>query len=50
MNEIAHSVHLLIVDDYPIFREGLRLLEAEREFRTVGEAAYGEEGSLGHGG
>ena len=44
MNEIAHSVRILIADDQPIFREGLqRRLEAEREFRVVGEAADGEE-------
>ena len=44
MNEIAHSLRILIADDQPIFREGLqRRLEAEREFRVVGEAADGEE-------
>jgi DNA-binding NarL/FixJ family response regulator len=43
MNEIAHPVRVLIGDDYPIFREGLRrLLGAERQFRVVGEAADGE--------
>ena len=37
-------MRILIADDHPIFREGLRrLLEAEREFRVVGEAVDGEE-------
>jgi DNA-binding NarL/FixJ family response regulator len=44
MDKTAHSVRILIADDHPIFRDGLRrLLEAEREFRVVGEAADGEE-------
>jgi len=35
---------ILIADDHPIFRDGLRmLLETQREFRVVGEAADGEE-------
>jgi len=35
---------ILIADDYPIFRDGLRmLLETQREFRVVGVAADGEE-------
>jgi DNA-binding NarL/FixJ family response regulator len=44
MNEIAHFVRILISDDHPIFRGGLRRrMEAEWEFRVVGEAADGEE-------
>ena len=35
---------ILTADDHPIFRDGLRmLLETQREFRVVGEAADGEE-------
>jgi two-component system nitrate/nitrite response regulator NarL len=37
-------VNLLIADDHPIFRHGLRqLLEAEPDFRVVGEAGDGAE-------
>ena len=35
---------ILIADDHPIFRDGLRrLLESEREFKVVGEACDGVE-------
>jgi two-component system, NarL family, nitrate/nitrite response regulator NarL len=35
---------ILIADDHPIFRDGLRrLLESERDFRVVGEACDGVE-------
>jgi two-component system, NarL family, nitrate/nitrite response regulator NarL len=35
---------ILIADDHPIFRDGLkRLLESEREFRVIGEACDGVE-------
>jgi two-component system nitrate/nitrite response regulator NarL len=38
------GIRILIADDHPIFRDGLRrLLEAERGFQVVGEAADGEE-------
>ncbi len=38
------NVRILIADDHPIFRDGLRkLLEAESGFEVVGEAADGEE-------
>lgn len=37
-------IRILIADDHPIFRDGLRrLLEAEREFEFVGEACDGIE-------
>ncbi len=37
-------INILIADDHPIFRDGLRrVLEAEPEFRVVGEAANGTE-------
>jgi two-component system, NarL family, nitrate/nitrite response regulator NarL len=40
----AEITHILIADDHPIFRDGLRmLLETQPEFRVVGEAADGEE-------
>jgi two-component system, NarL family, nitrate/nitrite response regulator NarL len=39
----AH-IRILIADDHPIFRDGLRrLLEAERGLEVVGEASDGEE-------
>jgi len=38
------SIRVLIADDHPIFRKGLRtLLEAESGFAVVGEAGGGEE-------
>ena len=39
----THSI--LIVDDHPLFRKGvIQLIQAEPEFRFVGEAASGKEG------
>lgn len=40
----SSSVRILIADDHPIFRDGLkRLLESEPDFRVVGEACDGVE-------
>ncbi len=43
-NKKVQSVRILIADDHPIFRDGLRrLLEAEPKFAVVGEACDGAE-------
>jgi two-component system nitrate/nitrite response regulator NarL len=40
----SHQVRLVIADDHPIFRDGLRrLLEAEAHFKVLGEASDGAE-------
>jgi two-component system nitrate/nitrite response regulator NarL len=40
----ANGIRIVIADDHPIFRKGLRsLLEAEPDFEVVGEAADGDE-------
>ena len=39
----ADKAKVLIVDDHPIFRHGLRqLIDADREFQVIGEAGDGE--------
>ena len=44
MDKRSGPIRVLIADDHPIFRDGLRkLLEAERDLRVVGEAANGED-------
>lgn len=44
MNETQQSVRILVADDHPIFRDGLRkLLEAEKDFQVIGEASDGGE-------
>ncbi len=44
MDKRPSSIRILISDDHPIFRDGLRkLLEAEPDFCVVGEAADGAE-------
>ncbi len=41
---VTRSIRILIVDDHPIFRDGLRrLLEAEPDLKVVGEAVNAEE-------
>lgn len=43
-NRRTQDIRILIADDHPIFRDGLRrLLESEREFKVVGEASDGIE-------
>ena len=40
----AQTVRLVIADDHPIFRDGLRrLLEAEADLKVLGEASDGAE-------
>lgn len=40
----SQQVRLVIADDHPIFRDGLRrLLEAESDFKVMGEASDGAE-------
>lgn len=44
MDKRPPAIRVLIADDHPIFRDGLKkLLEAEPGFRVVGEAADGSE-------
>lgn len=44
MNKVSSPIRILIADDHPILRDGLRkLLEAEPGFAVVGEAADGGE-------
>jgi two-component system nitrate/nitrite response regulator NarL len=43
-NRKPQTTRILIADDHPIFRDGLkRLLESEREFKVIGEACDGVE-------
>ncbi len=44
MNNPNRTTRILIADDHPIFRDGLRkLLESEPGFQVVGEASDGDE-------
>jgi len=43
-NRKPQLTRILIADDHPVFRDGLRrLLESEREFKVIGEACDGVE-------
>jgi two-component system nitrate/nitrite response regulator NarL len=43
-NKKSQTIRILIADDHPIFRDGLRrLLEAEPKFAVIGEACDGAE-------
>ena len=43
-NRRLQPIRILIADDHPIFRDGLkRLLESEGEFKVIGEACDGVE-------
>jgi two-component system nitrate/nitrite response regulator NarL len=44
MDERREAIRILIADDHPVFRMGLRkLLESQEDFQVVGEASDGEE-------
>jgi two-component system, NarL family, nitrate/nitrite response regulator NarL len=44
MDKSSQSIRILIADDHPIFRDGLRrLLEAEPGLKVIGEASDGAE-------
>src|SRR5712671_6636890 len=43
-NRKSQPVRILLADDHPIFRDGLRrLLEAEPDLKVIGEACDGSE-------
>src|SRR3979411_1197674 len=44
MDKRVHPIRIVIADDHPIFRDGLRrLLESEGDMKVVGEACDGRE-------
>lgn len=44
MDKTNRTVRIVVADDHPIFRDGLRkLLEAEPGFQVIGEASDGEQ-------
>src|SRR5437899_12069469 len=44
MDRKAQPIRIVIADDHPIFRDGLRrLLEAESDLKVIGEAKDGAE-------
>jgi two-component system, NarL family, nitrate/nitrite response regulator NarL len=43
-NKRSHNIRIVIADDHPIFRDGLRrLLEAEPDLKVIGEASDGND-------
>ena len=45
-NRKDQPIRIVIADDHPIFRDGLRrLLEAEPDLKVIGEACDGRRGS-----
>ena len=43
VSSVAASIRVLIVDDHPLFRNGLRqVIQNDARFELVGEAAEGE--------
>ncbi len=43
-NSISHVIHILIADDHPVVRDGLRaMLGTQPDFQVVGEAVNGTE-------
>src|SRR5271154_6979886 len=44
MEKRVHPIRIVIADDHPIFRDGLRrLLESEGDMKVIGEACDGRE-------
>ena len=44
MNQTTERIHVLVADDHPVFRRGMRaILAAEPDVELVGEATDGEE-------
>jgi DNA-binding NarL/FixJ family response regulator len=44
MNNLPDSIRIVMADDHPIFRDGLRrLLEAETDLKVIGEAVDADE-------